>query len=473
MWSATPPRRSSNRGLPENGAPVPPGRQPRRSRRRGPVQGVERGLRGAVGSRAALPVRPIRHRRSQARPAWPIPSAEGWAAFSTPSSAPTRPSGDSAPRPRRHGPPPGEDLEAHVDLDLSDVVFGAEREVSVRTAVHCESCDGSGAAAGTSPVRCSQCGGSGQVRKVRQSMLGQMVTAAACDRCGGLGETIEQPCGECEGHGRKLERRTYSVQVPAGVDEGTTLRLSGRGAAGPRGGPHGDLYVHTRVRPHPRFHREGSDLVARAATCPFTQAALGVRLDYETLDGTESITIARGTETGTVLQMRGRGVPHVRGRGRGDLLIHVVVDVPDDLTDEQEELVRRLARAARRGGRGGERGTVRTDPHRVPVSGLPRAAGPGGPGPHVLGSNLSGSNLSGSSVLGSNLSGSSVLGSNLSGSSVLGSNDLGPHVPGAGCGRSRAPRRRPSPPGAGAATAPRRPPHGRRRRRTVAAVPLR
>ena len=126
------------------------------------------------------------------------------------------------------------------------------------------------------------------------------------------------------------------------MDDGTTLRLSGRGAAGPRGGPHGDLYVHTRVRPHPRFHREGSDLVHELHV-PFTQAALGVRLDYETLDGTESIAIARGTETGTVLQLRGRGVPHVRGRGRGDLLIHLVVDVPDDLTDEQEELVRRLA----------------------------------------------------------------------------------------------------------------------------------
>ena len=243
---------------------------------------------------------------------------------------------------RRVGPPPGEDLEAHIDLDLHDVVFGVEREVSVRTAVRCESCDGGGAETGTSPVRCSQCGGSGQVRKVRQSMLGQMVTAAACDLCGGLGEMIEQPCGDCEGHGRKLERRTYSVQVPVGVDDGTTLRLSGRGAAGPRGGAHGDLYVHTRVRPHPRFHRSGSDLVHELHV-PFTQAALGARLTYETLDGTEEIVIPRGTETGAVVGLRGRGVPHVRGRGRGDLLIQLVVDVPDDLTDEQEELVRRLA----------------------------------------------------------------------------------------------------------------------------------
>ena len=243
---------------------------------------------------------------------------------------------------RRQGPPAGEDLEAHVDLDLHEVVFGAEREVSVRTAVHCESCDGSGAEAGTSPVKCSQCGGSGQVRTVRQSMLGQMVTASPCDVCGGLGEMIEQPCRDCDGHGRKLERRTYSVQVPVGVDDGTTLRLSGRGAAGPRGGPHGDLYVHTRVRPHPRFHRNGSDLVHELHV-PFTQAALGARLDYETLDGAEEIVISKGTETGAVVRLRGRGVPHMRGRGRGDLLIQLVVDVPDDLTGEQEELVRRLA----------------------------------------------------------------------------------------------------------------------------------
>lgn len=243
---------------------------------------------------------------------------------------------------RRAGPPSGEDLEAHVDLDLHDVVFGAEREVSVRTAVRCETCDGSGAEEGTSPMRCTECGGSGQVRQVRQSMLGQMVTAAPCDRCGGLGEMIEQPCTDCEGHGRKLERRTYSVQVPVGVDDGTTLRLSGRGAAGPRGGANGDLYVHTRVRPHPRFHRNGDDLV-HELHLPFTQAALGVRLDYETLDDVESLEVPKGTETGTVLRLRGRGVPHVRGRGRGDLLVHLVVDVPDDLSDEQEELVRRLA----------------------------------------------------------------------------------------------------------------------------------
>ena len=246
--------------------------------------------------------------------------------------------GDSGPS----GPPRGEDLEAHVDLELSDVVFGAEREVTVRTAVRCEACDGTGAEAGTDPVRCPECAGSGQVRRVRQSLLGQMVTASACGRCAGSGQVIESPCGECRSQGRTVESRTYKVEVPAGVDDGATLRLTGRGAAGPRGGPNGDLYVHTRVRPHPVFRRDGRQLVHELHV-PFTQAALGAKLEYETLDGAEELTIPRGAETGSEFRLRGRGVPQIRGRGRGDLIIRLVVDVPDDLNAEQEELVRKLA----------------------------------------------------------------------------------------------------------------------------------
>lgn len=240
------------------------------------------------------------------------------------------------------GPPRGEDLEAHVDLELHDVVFGAEREVTVRTAVRCEVCDGTGAEAGTAPVRCPECAGSGQVRRVRQSLLGQMVTASACGRCAGSGQAIERPCGECNSQGRTVESRTYKVEVPAGVDDGATLRLTGRGAAGPRGGPNGDLYVHTRVRPHPVFRRDDRHLIHELHV-PFTQAALGARLSYETLDGVEDLDIPRGSETGAEFRLRGRGVPQIRGRGRGDVLIRLVVDVPDDLTPEQEELVRRLA----------------------------------------------------------------------------------------------------------------------------------
>lgn len=242
----------------------------------------------------------------------------------------------------RSGPPRGEDLEAQVDLDLEDVVFGGEREVSIRTAVRCEPCDGSGAAVGTAPDTCEECGGAGQVRRVRQSVLGQMVTATACPSCGGIGQTIETPCGMCDGQGRTIENRTYSVEVPAGVDDGSTLRLTGRGAAGPRGGSNGDLYVHVRVRPHPVFKRDGDDLV-HDFHVPFVQAALGSHIEYETLDGVEDLVIPRATVTGTVFRLRGRGIPHVRGRGRGDLRVRVLIDVPDDLDDEQEELLRRFA----------------------------------------------------------------------------------------------------------------------------------
>lgn len=240
--------------------------------------------------------------------------------------------------------PRGEDIEAHVDLDLEDVVFGGEREINVRTAARCDPCDASGAAPDTRPVVCEECGGSGQVRRVRQSVLGQMVTASTCRTCGGAGERIETPCEQCGGLGRTIEQRTYKVEVPVGVDDGATLRLSGRGAAGMRGGPHGDLYVHVRVRPHPIFHRVGDDLV-HALYVPFTQVVLGAELAYETLDGAETLVIPAGTESGTEFRFRNRGVPHVDARGRGDLRVEVVVEVPDDIDDHQEALLRELAEA--------------------------------------------------------------------------------------------------------------------------------
>ena len=245
---------------------------------------------------------------------------------------------------RRSGPPRGEDLETTVDLDLEEIVFGGDQEVSIRTAVRCEDCDGSGAEAGTAPVTCPDCNGSGQIRRVRQSVLGQMVTASACGKCGGLGHVIENSCGTCDSQGRTIEQRTYSVQVPAGVDDGSTLRLSGRGAAGARGGANGDLYVHIRVRPHATLRRDGDDLV-HDLYVPFTQAVLGAHLSYETLDGTEDLVVPAGTASGTVFRLRGHGVPHVRGRGRGDLRVNIVIEVPDDLDDAQDELLREFAAA--------------------------------------------------------------------------------------------------------------------------------
>jgi len=240
------------------------------------------------------------------------------------------------------GPPRGNDLEVTLTVEFVEAVFGAQREVGLKAPVTCATCEGSGARPGTTPVTCSNCSGTGEVRRVRQSILGQMVTASPCPRCGGLGQEITSPCPDCRGEGRKTEARTYTVEVPAGVDDGNTLRLTGRGAAGPRGGPPGDLYVHLRVRPHDRFQRQGYDLV-HVLHVPMTQAVLGVHVPYETLDGQEDLVIPAGTQSGRVFRLRGRGVPHVNARGRGELLVQVVVDTPTDMSPEQEELMRRLA----------------------------------------------------------------------------------------------------------------------------------
>lgn len=242
------------------------------------------------------------------------------------------------------GPPGGPDLEAALELDFIDAVFGSQKEVRTRAPVACATCEGTGARPGTSPVTCSQCGGAGQIRRVRQSILGQMVTAAPCPRCGGMGEEVSSPCADCRGEGRLIDDVAYTVDVPAGVDDGSTLRLPGRGGAGARGGATGDLYVHLRVARHPRFERQGYDLV-EVLHLPVTQASLGIGLKYETLDGVEDLVVPAGTQTGRVFRLRGRGIPHVGGRGRGDLLVQVVVDTPTRLDGDQEELLRRLAGA--------------------------------------------------------------------------------------------------------------------------------
>ena len=252
------------------------------------------------------------------------------------------PFGRSGRGPGRGGVMRGADAEAALQLDFEEAVFGAERELVVRIPASCETCQGTGASPGTSPTTCSNCQGSGEVRQVRQSFLGQMVTSHPCPRCGGLGQEIASPCPECRGDGRVTVERKLMVDVPAGVDAGATLRLTGRGAAGPRGGPPGDLYVHVSVRPHPRFERSGYDLV-HELHLSVTQAALGVHLSFETLDGEEDLVIPAGTQTGRVFRLRGRGVPHLDGRARGDLVVQVVVDTPTSLSAAEESLLRQLA----------------------------------------------------------------------------------------------------------------------------------
>jgi molecular chaperone DnaJ len=243
---------------------------------------------------------------------------------------------------RSNGPMRGADAEAVIDLTFEEAVFGADKEVALRLPVLCATCSGSGAADGTAPTNCPQCGGTGEVRRVRQSILGQMVTSGRCNQCNGLGTIIASPCKDCRGDGRRMEERVEVVTVPAGIDHGQTLRSPGRGAAGPRGGPAGDLYLHARVQPHDHFERDGLDIHTELHI-PMTQAALGAEIEVDTLEGPEAITIAPGTQSGAVLRMRGRGVPHTNGRGRGDFHIHLAVDTPTDLNAETDQLLRKLA----------------------------------------------------------------------------------------------------------------------------------
>lgn len=242
----------------------------------------------------------------------------------------------------RSGPRSGEDAEAVIDLEFAEAVFGVDHTVEVRLPLTCPTCEGSGARPGTSAATCSTCNGVGEVRRVRQSILGQMVTAGPCPNCGGTGQYIPSPCHDCSGQGRRVQSRSLTVEVPAGVNEGATLRVPGRGAAGPRGGPPGDLYVHLRVKRHPKLSRDDDRLLASVHVA-FTQAALGTEVDLESLDGDERLTIPAGTQSGRELRLRGKGVPHLQGRGRGDLVVTVVVDTPTDLSREADELLRALA----------------------------------------------------------------------------------------------------------------------------------
>lgn len=240
------------------------------------------------------------------------------------------------------GPPRGQDLEVTARIDLNGVMFGTQVTVDVNTAVQCADCSGSGAGAGTEPVTCSECSGSGQVRRVRQSMLGQMVTTGPCGRCGGIGQVVVTPCSSCSGEGRKASRESYTVDVPAGIRTGQTLRLSGRGAVGPRGGDAGDLYVHVAVAQHKEFIREDDDLIFDMPLS-IAQASLGVHTVLEALDGELDLVVPAGTQHGREFVARGRGLPHINGRGRGNLRVRISVVIPKNLTDEQEKLMRTFA----------------------------------------------------------------------------------------------------------------------------------
>jgi len=245
-------------------------------------------------------------------------------------------------RGRQGGPPRGDDAETVVELTLAEAAFGTTHTIEARLPVECPRCDGSGCEPGTFPTRCDVCGGEGEVRQVRRSILGQIMTSSPCGVCAGTGRRILTQCKDCRGDGRVMSQRTIDVDVPAGVDDGTRLRLAGRGAAAPRGGPPGDLFVTIRVAATQDFERHGDDLLA-VRRVGIAQAALGTELEIEGLDGAHTVSVPAGTQPGQLFRIKGAGVPSLRGRGRGDLLVRVDVEVPTKLDDEEAELLHRLA----------------------------------------------------------------------------------------------------------------------------------
>ena len=236
----------------------------------------------------------------------------------------------------------GRDALIPLELELDEAVFGTVKELTVDTAVLCDVCSGAGTAPGTHVTTCATCSGRGEVQSVQRSFLGQVVSSRTCPTCSGTGTVIPEPCAKCAGDGRVRARRNISVKVPAGVEDGMRIRLTGQGEVGPGGGPAGDLYVEVHERPHDVFTRDGEDLHCRV-TLPMTAAALGTTLNLKTLDGEEELAIAPGTQSGSILTLRAHGAPRLRATGRGDLVVHVDVVTPTRLDGEQEKLMRELA----------------------------------------------------------------------------------------------------------------------------------
>ncbi len=236
----------------------------------------------------------------------------------------------------------GEDLFASVRLGFEESAFGAHRELEVERLERCDRCSGSGAEPGTVPTRCRMCEGAGQVQDIRRSIFGTVMTAHPCTACGGTGEEVLSRCERCRGDGRVAGRRTMPIDVPPGVADGVELRVSGEGHAGRAGGVPGDLYLSIEVEEHPVFERRGQDLFA-VLDVPMVQAALGAELEVETLDGAEAIRIGPGTESGQVFRLRGKGIPNLNRRGRGDLVLTVHLVTPTGLSREERGLLERLA----------------------------------------------------------------------------------------------------------------------------------
>lgn len=258
---------------------------------------------------------------------------------------------------RRSGPVRGDDLRIDLKLDFKEAIFGGEKEIRIKHLETCETCSGSGAKAGTQPQTCSTCGGSGQVRRATRTPFGSFTQVSACPTCNGTGQVIEEKCGTCGGRGVNEITKKLKINVPAGVDDGTRLRVSNEGDAGKRSGPPGDLYVFLSVATDPNFKRDKINILSEIKIS-YLQAILGCNLEVETVDGTTPLAIPAGTQPGTVLTLENQGVPRLGNAvSRGDHLITVLVDIPTRITSDERELLEQLAQIkGERTGKGGLEG---------------------------------------------------------------------------------------------------------------------
>jgi len=266
--------------------------------------------------------------------------------------------GSAAGGVRRGRPAVGSDLRYDLRISFEESIRGTEKEIEFPVLDRCSTCSGSGAKAGTAAQACPQCGGRGEIRHARQTMLGQMVNVVTCPRCRGEGKVVETPCDDCGGDGRKQRSKRLRIAVPAGIDDGHQIRLSGEGEAGPRGGPPGSLYVAIHIAAHPHLRREGTELY-HELDLSIAQATLGTTVRVPTADGEEDLEIKPGTQPGTEIRLRGRGAPHLRRAGaRGDLHVMVGVRVPTKLSKAQREALEAYAAASGETNLGGGKGGV-------------------------------------------------------------------------------------------------------------------
>jgi len=252
---------------------------------------------------------------------------------------------------KKAGPMRGADIKQNINLKFEEAVFGTEKEVEIKKSDNCSVCNGTGVKPGSRKMTCSKCNGTGEIKYAQNTAFGQFVRVATCDECGGTGEIIKEKCEKCRGTGKEIKRKNVKVKIPAGVDTGSIISLKGEGHSGERGGPAGDLYIYINVKEHKIFKRQGNDIYCDIPIS-FVQAALGSEIEVPTLEGMTKYSIPEGTQTGTVMKLKNKGVPNLRGYGRGDFYFKVEVEVPKKLSEKQKQLLLEFAKES--GGNIGE-----------------------------------------------------------------------------------------------------------------------